>query len=142
MHVPTESWMEIFKWLEQPAQIENISLVNYWFYDIIYTNLAKKYEKKQHRKKMPDLRFYRGCGGIAKLCELGTNRSFPIAEVPPPEYIQPFNRIDVQYDFNIKKLLQILISAYIYSIRIIFSLCPNVRTQSWLFHNYTAFRIL
>jgi hypothetical protein len=70
MHLPTECWMEIFKWLEQPAQIENISLVNYWFYDIIYTNLAKKYGKEKHQRKIPDLRFSRGRGS-AKLCELG-----------------------------------------------------------------------
>jgi hypothetical protein len=76
MHLPTECWMQIFKWLEQPAQIQNISLVNYWFYDIICTNLTKKYGKEKHQRKIPDLRFSRGRGS-AKLCELDrTNRYY------------------------------------------------------------------
>lgn len=97
--VPVESWTEIFKWLEQPKEIESISLVNSRFHEIIFLNLAKKYEKEEHWKMMPDLRFSREWGAATLREQNEPNRWLPIAEVPPPKYIKPFARVFIQYGY-------------------------------------------
>ena len=92
--LPLECWTEILEWLEDPEEIDRISLVKPGFYSIFERKFHRKYGEE--KKMVPDLRFYRE-NGTAKLFKLSKSpRNVPIAKVPPPSYLAPTKQIFVR----------------------------------------------
>ena len=100
IRLPLECWTEILEWLDEPEEIDRISLVKPGFASIFERKLNRKFGEK--KKEMPDLHFDRRQYGIAKLCKLVEGESnyievsIPIAVVPPPDYLMPPKEIFVQ----------------------------------------------
>ena len=82
--------------MEEPPQIDRLSLVSRHLHNIVQTNWEKKHEDV--KKQMPNMKIFRKNGRpFAKVKVSGEGeKELPMPTVAPPQYLLPIKKISVK----------------------------------------------